>query len=221
MSEIVLTGDGSHSIYVKELDEHYHSVHGALAESSHVFIKEGLKSIQKNDVRIMEMGLGTGLNAFLTLLEGERSGQRIEYWALEKYPVTRDVTDKLNYPDLFTDTKRNVFPLIHDCPWNEINRITDRFSLEKILADIRTVDIAGSFDLVYYDAFSPGKQPELWTDEIFRKVFNAMAPGGLLTTYTSKSDVRRAMTSVGFAVEKLPGPSGKREMVRARKDLGL
>ena len=219
MSEIVFTRDGSHTIYVKELDEHYHSTHGAIAESMHVFIEAGLRSIKKKYIRILEMGFGTGLNAYLSLMDTKSTATEIHYTGIEKFPLPRELIETLNYPEFFPCENIENFLKLHDCPWNEPISIRNDFILTKIDGDIRTISLTDQTDIVFYDAFGPGKQPELWTKEIFRKIFLAMSPGGLLTTYTVKGEVRRAMSTAGFRVEKLPGPPGKREMLRAYKNL--
>ncbi len=219
MAEIVITGDGSHSIYVREMDEHYHSTYGALAESTHVFINAGLNCISKKEIRVFEMGFGTGLNAFLTFMQTAGTGTRVRYTGIEKYPLPKEITSELNYPDFFPPGSREVFGKIHDCAWNQAIEIRKDFHLVKIRGDIAASNIADKFDLVYFDAFAPEKQPGLWTTDIFRKIYDSMLPGGILTSYASKGEVRRSMASAGFRVEKLPGPPGKREFVRALKPL--
>jgi tRNA U34 5-methylaminomethyl-2-thiouridine-forming methyltransferase MnmC len=219
MSEIKITADGSHTLYVKDLDEHYHSIHGAIAESKHIFIDAGLLFLKKNDIRIIEMGFGTGLNAFMTLMEAEQTGINVFYTGIEKYPVSTDLTSQLNYADFFPEEYMEDYLKINDSPWNDTITIRNNFQLRKIEADIRDYQIDEFVDLVYYDAFAPDKQPELWTDEIFQRFFQAMNPGGILTTYAAKGKVRRSMIGAGFHVERIPGPPGKREMLRAIKNL--
>ena len=219
MSEIVLTGDGSHTLYVKELDEHYHSTHGAITESRHVFIEAGYLFVKKQQINILEMGFGTGLNAFMTLMEANKTQARIQYTGIEKFPLSTEAIRILNYPDLFPEQFRKAFYSIHEGPWNKTYSLSKNFTLTKIKADLCDHLIKGSANLVYYDAFAPDKQPELWSVEIFRKIHKALSPEGILTTYAVKGEVRRALVSAGFRVEKLPGPPGKREMLRARKVL--
>ena len=219
MSEIKITADGSHTLYVKELDEHYHSTHGAIAESKHIFIDSGLLFLKKNDIRIIEMGFGTGLNAFMTLMEAKQTGLNVFYTGIEKYPVSTDLTSELNYADFFPEEYMEDYLKISDSPWNDTITIRNNFQLRKIEADIRDYQIDEFVDLVYYDAFAPDKQPELWTDEIFQRFFQAMNPGGILTTYAAKGKVRRSMVGAGFHVERIPGPPGKREMLRASKNM--
>lgn len=218
MPELITTEDGSHSLYVKELDEHYHSVHGAVTESVHVFIDAGLKAVPGNHINIFEMGFGTGLNAFLTLVEILGSEKTVHYTGLEKFPLEAGILASLNYASLFHENKGEFFHLLHKAPWNENTEINDEFMLEKKEGDIRSLDIRDQFDLVYFDAFAPDKQPELWTTDIFSRIFRSMKPGSIFTTYCSKSQVRRNLAKAGFQVEKLPGPPGKRDMTRAWKD---
>jgi len=219
MSSIVITGDGSHTIYNNELDEHYHSKHGAIAESMHVFIREGLNTINKKTISILEIGLGTGLNVYLTIKVLKSTRVKVKYTSIEKFPLSVDLVEKLNYPDFFPEDNADILMKIHTCPWNQPVSFYENFILTKRLGDIQNIQIEDRFDLVYYDAFGPEKQPELWTYDIFRKIYLALNSGGILTTYAVKGDVRRAMVSAGFSVEKLAGPPGKREMLRATRRL--
>ena len=215
--KLVITEDGSHTLYVKELDEHYHSLHGALTESRHVFIEAGLNALNINHINIFEMGFGTGLNAFLTLIETGRSGKTVSYTGLEKFPLAIGVLASLNYESLFPGAEGKMFQAIHNIPWNESTGISNEFRLEKKEGDICRLDTQDRYDLVYFDAFAPDKQPELWTAEIFNRIFRSMKPSSILTTYSSKGQVRRNLAEAGFRVEKLPGPPGKRDMTRAWK----
>lgn len=216
--EIRITNDGSHTLFVKELDEHYHSHFGAITESRHVFINAGLKALDKNHIRIFEMGFGTGLNAFLTLAESIGTDKSIHYTGLEKSPLGRKIYSSLNYTSLLPDTDRNYFMGLHECPWNKDVVISKEFTLKKIEGDITCFENSGQFDLIYFDAFGPDKQPELWTTEIFFGIYLSMRSGSILTTYSSKGQVRRNMEKAGFRVEKLGGPPGKIDMTRAWKD---
>ena len=215
---IVTTKDGSHTLYSAKLDEHYHSLFGAVTESMHIFIDAGLKAAGRDNLNILEMGFGTGLNAFLTLLEIQDTGKSVHYTGLEKFPLNTDILRSLNYSSLFPEKEGKLFYLLHDSPWNLSSVITDELTLKKIEIDICDFDNHDQYDLVYFDAFSPEKQPELWTTDIFLKVFRSMRSGSVLTTYSSKGQVRRNMAEAGFRVEKIPGPPGKRDMIRARKD---
>lgn len=218
--KIIKTGDSSSTLFVPELDEHYHSYKGAVQESQHVFIKNGLEekaNTQKN-LSILEIGLGTGLNAYLTLkyilVNTEIS---INYTALEKYPLDFDLVKQLNYASDSNNKERKLFSDIHQASWNMEVSITERFRLMKKEADLTKTDAFQPFDLVYFDAFAPEKQPEMWDEEIFRRLFRFMNPEGILVTYCAKGEVRRRMKRSGFNVERLPGPPGKREMLRAIK----
>ncbi|MFN8288840.1 MAG: tRNA (5-methylaminomethyl-2-thiouridine)(34)-methyltransferase MnmD [Chitinophagaceae bacterium] len=221
--KIILTEDGSHSISVPALNVTYHSVHGAIAESQHVFIQAGLLDAQILEYTgvhsILEIGFGTGLNALLSFAEAEKHKNRIYYTALEPFPLEEEKINLLNYCDLLNrpDYKPR-FQKMHDCGWEEMFEISAYFRLTKhrsALADLSAPD--ESFNIVYFDAFAPAAQPELWTKEAFEKLYRLMTPGGILVTYCSKGEVRRAMQAAGFMVEKIPGPKGKREMVRAKK----
>lgn len=217
MPEIVTTKDGSHSIYVQALDEHYHSVHGAITESQHVFVEAGLKQLKKNHIRILEMGFGTGLNALLTLAEASKSDISIVYTGIERYPLERTITDLLNYESIIDPAWKGILKRIHDSQWQQEVLIKPGFILKKIQCDMHEMDEVDEFDLVFFDAFAPKKQPELWTENLFRQIFRSMRSNSILTTYSSKGMVRRNLKAAGFRVEKIPGPPGKREMTRAYK----
>ncbi|HOW26326.1 MAG TPA: tRNA (5-methylaminomethyl-2-thiouridine)(34)-methyltransferase MnmD [Bacteroidales bacterium] len=217
--EIVRTADGSSTLFVPGLNEHYHSVHGAVQESMHVFIGCGLLALPAMlpAVHVFEMGFGTGLNALLTYYNTIGSDQEVLYTAIDAYPIQQDITERLNYPG-FLDYQdaSEVNKRITGSPWGESVHIGRRFTLARILARIQEYDFQGYYDLVYYDAFSPVVQPECWVPEIFFRIFQHMNPGGILVTYSSKGSVRRALHQAGFIVEKLPGPPGKREILRGR-----
>ena len=216
--ELVETADGSKTLYIPDFDEHYHSVHGALSEAQHVYVKHGLKSTPKTKLSILEMGFGTGLNAFLTCLENRTLHKEIKYTALEPYPLSHDLANEMEYVGLagFED-EEFVFKQIHQCSWANIHTIEQCFTLQKLETTIQNFMFQNTFDLVYYDAFAPRVQPELWTEEIFAKVFSAMNVGAILVTYCAKGYVKRNLKAVGFKVESLEGPPGKREMTRAKK----
>jgi len=216
---LIKTDDGSHTLFLPEIDEHYHSTHGAIQESKHVFIEAGLKQMQKNELTIFEVGFGTGLNSFLTYLETENTHLKINYYCIEKYPLTDEIYQSLNYADEKRGNEGTVFQLMHHSSWNVMTEIDARFNLTKIDADIITFDFSNlpQFDLIYFDAFAPNKQPELWTSEMFQQLYNKCNPGGILVTYCAKGEIRRKLQSVGFNVERLNGPPGKREMLRGIK----
>lgn len=218
--EIVLTEDGSHSILVPGSGLTYHSIHGAIGESMHVFIGAGLRALKPapGPVYIFEMGFGTGLNALLTCMEAEQMQRKINYHAIESAPLDQSVISKINFCDrLGRPGLQPVFERLHTAAWNEKTSITPFFSLHKTNADIVDYEMKDQVQLIYFDAFAPDAQPELWTTSIFRKLLQWLVPGGVLVTYSSKGEVRRAMQAAGFRVEKLPGAPPKREMIRAAK----
>lgn len=220
--KIITTADGSNTIHLVEWDEHYHSIHGAIQEANHVFIKHGLlffvESFPKSSsIAILEIGFGTGLNAYITLIKTEQLKVAIDYVGVEAFPITDEELGALNYSEQLETTKSEEFNSIHAVPWEEKQSITPQFSLTKQKKFFTEINDQEKFDLIYFDAFGARVQPELWTEEVFQKMYNAMRPNGVLVTYSAKGSVRRAMIAVGFSVEKLPGPPGKREMLRARK----
>ncbi|MCF8357845.1 MAG: tRNA (5-methylaminomethyl-2-thiouridine)(34)-methyltransferase MnmD [Prolixibacteraceae bacterium] len=216
---IVLTADGSYTIEIPEMNEHYHSVNGAITESEHVFINAGFKKIVQKDISILEVGFGTGLNALLTLETSLRENLTINYTGIEKYPLSAPEVKKLNYAAITDNTLTENFSKIHECKWNQRVNITPNFSIYKVKTDFRHVKLSstGPFNLVYFDAFAPGKHPDLWTKEVFSKIFDNCMPGALFVTYCAMGKVRRNLTETGFRVERIPGPPGKREMLRAVK----
>ena len=216
---IITTEDGSSSVFVESLKQSYHSTHGAMAESQHIFIKDGLEYFHpKKSVNILEIGFGTGLNALLTLKFVRQNNFVVNYFAVEKYPLNLEEVQKLNYASLLEEVNQEDFMKIHSCPWEEEIVLYDNFSLHKSLIDIRLMHLKENwFEVVFFDAFSPDKQPELWSESVFRLIYESMKKGGVLTTYSVKGDVKRALKSVGFAIEKIPGPKGKREILRAQK----
>ncbi len=215
----MLTEDGSHTIYLPEIDEHYHSVHGAIQESMHIYIEQGLLKTNQKEISILEIGFGTGLNAFLTYCFSHSMNLSINYLALEKYPLNETEYSQLNYPVQVFQEYRLFFEQLHQAKWNTWVEIAPGFRIQKLGADLLTFqfDPLLQFDLVYYDAFAPGKQPEMWTDEVIQKISLAVKNGGLLLTYCAKGSVRRALTSSGFQMERLPGPAGKKEILRGKK----
>jgi len=216
-TELLITEDGSHTLFVPEIDECYHSSHGAIQESRHIFIEAGLKMCFKNEINILEIGFGTGLNAFLALIEGERAGKKINYTTLEKFPVELEMINNLNFANQLESNKISFFQFMHQSEWNKVIEITPQFLLTKIECDFTSYNIESQYDVVFFDAFSPEKQPEMWTEEQFSKIFQHCNPGAILTTYCAKGIVRRALQNVGFKVERLDGPPGKREILRASK----
>jgi tRNA U34 5-methylaminomethyl-2-thiouridine-forming methyltransferase MnmC len=218
--EIIFTSDHSHSIAVPAMNVTYHSTHGAIQESMHVFIEAGYNHIagNKNGISIFEMGFGTGLNALLTIAAAEKKQQKVYYETVETEPLEASMYSRLNYckqlnrPDL-----QPLFELLHGADWNGPVELTPYFSFKKNLITLTEFSGDCLFDLIYFDAFAPEVQPDLWTTGVFKKLYGLMEPGAVLTTYCSKSIVRKAMAEAGLAVEKIPGPPHKREMVRAAK----
>lgn len=216
----VITKDGSYTISIPEMNVTYHSHHGAIQESMHVFINAGLKYVSETlkltDIYIFEMGFGTGLNALLALLEAEKNQLTIHYTTVEMFPLQVDEIILMNYCEqLHRKDLEPVFQQLHQCDWEKDISITPFFTLHKIKKDLQNFTASKLQNLIFYDAFAPSAQPELWTKEIFEKLYKMLLPGGILVTYCSKSDVRRAMQAAGLIVEKIQGPRGKREMVRA------
>lgn len=218
--KLILTNDGSHSIEIPEVNLTYHSIHGAIQESKYVFIREGLlhfiNRTPKNTISIFEVGLGTGLNALLTAMEIEGDGRKVYYEAVELFPLEIDLAQSLNYCEhLGHHEMKPMFDQIHTCEWETEIPISPGFVLKKIKKNLVNFEVSATFDLVYFDAFAPNEQPELWTSDIFDKMFSLLSPGGILVTYCSKGSVQRSMRSSGFKIEKIAGPPGKREMIRA------
>lgn len=212
-----ITEDGSHTLYMPELDEHYHSVYGAVQEAIHVYINAGLNYSSRKEINVLEAGFGTGLNTFLTYIEAEKQNKLINYTSVELYPLEKEIVGNLNYSETLNHKDTKVFASLHKAPWNEETKISNQFILNKIQADLTKYYFTGIYDVVYYDAFAPEVQPELWSVDIFKRIYDSMRPGGILTTYCVKGIVKRALLDCGFTIERLPGPPGKREMLRATK----
>ena len=216
--DLITTRDGSHTLEVPSLKERYHSIHGAIQESKHVFIEMGLCYFSSDPISILEVGFGTGLNAFLTFLETKDQEILINYHALEPFPLPSSCTTKLNYLQLLKAGKfQEIFNLMHQTPWNQAIQITPQYKFQKSLHQVQDTNYKTEFELIYYDAFAPHAQAEMWNEAIFIKMITALKSGGILVTYCAKGDVRRTMQKVGFQVQKLPGPPGKREMLRGLK----
>lgn len=227
--KIITTADGSKTIQIEEWNEQYHSVHGAIQEANHVFLKHGLlffiKNIKNSEnkpeskvpIEILEIGFGTGLNAFLTLMEAEKQNVSINYVGVEGYPVLLEEIDQLNYIELISKSHHSKFQNMHTIPWEKPAVISRNFQLEKQERFFEDLSDSFIYDIIYFDAFGARVQPHLWTEAIFKIMFEALKPNGILVTYAAKGSVRRAMQAVGFEVERLPGPPGKREMLRAQK----
>ncbi|MCM4153207.1 methyltransferase domain-containing protein [Arenibacter sp. N53] len=216
--KIITTADGSKTIQIEEWNEQYHSIHGAVQEAYHVFIKNGLSLFQNRALSILEIGFGTGLNALITLLESEKHGLEVAYTGVEAYPVVPKELEQLGYGGALDakDFEQHFFKM-HQTSWEKSHQITAGFSLTKQQLDFKEISDVNIFDLIYFDAFGARVQPELWTEEVFSIMYRALKKDGVLVTYSAKGSVRRAMQAVGFIVERLPGPPGKREMLRALK----
>lgn len=225
--ELIKTKDGSNTIYIPDWNEHYHSKHGAVQEALHVFITNGLHKLKnKSSIHILEYGFGTGLNFLLTLLISKQDNSEIFYTALEKYPLNIDDIKPLAYEKILTNiipnsNKMEIYELlmkIHNLSWSDFEEVTEKVSLKKLEVDFKDFsEKSQSYDLVYFDAFGKRVQPELWTEDIFENIYNLLKPNGLFTTYACNGDTKRALIKVGFEVEKVPGPPGKREMINAWK----
>lgn len=217
--EIIVTADGSSTIHLPEWNEQYHSKHGAIQEAKHVFIKSGLSLFSNSKISILEIGFGTGLNSFITFLEAEKLNLVVDYVGVEAYPVGIEELEKLNYvSELNAENSANIFQQMHQQKWEEKTDLSTEFYLTKRKQFFNEINDENTFDLIYFDAFGARVQPELWTEKIFEKMFISLKKGGVLVTYSAKGSVRRAMQTVGFKVERLPGPPGKREMLRATKE---
>jgi tRNA U34 5-methylaminomethyl-2-thiouridine-forming methyltransferase MnmC len=217
MNELILTSDGSHTIYVPELNDHYHSIHGAVQESSHIFISNGLEVCKADPLSIFEIGFGTGLNALLTAVICSSGNRMVNYTAIEKYPLDNSIITSLNHHQFAGEKGKEIFNMIHASPWNISINICRNFNLKKIESDLTKEQIQGRYDLIYFDAFGPDKQPGMWTREIFEGISSVTNKNGIFVTYSAKGDVKRNLKACGFDVTLLPGPPGKRQMIRAVK----
>jgi tRNA U34 5-methylaminomethyl-2-thiouridine-forming methyltransferase MnmC len=218
--ELLLTSDGSHTILSARYGVSYHSRFGAVQESRHIFIDAALhyKALAQSSLSILEMGLGTGLNALLTLQESRRKGLQIRYTGVEAYPVQPEQYRQLNFIEMLqTPELEAPFRLIHEGPWGEPVELDEHFSFTKWKCLFEEFEPEPVYDIVYFDAFAPNAQPELWEIPVLEKMYRALLPGGVLTTYCAKGSVKRNLKSLGFVVESLEGPPGKREMTRAIK----
>ena len=220
MSRFVIqdTADGSKTLFVPQLDEHYHSVKGALTESQHIFIRMGFLHSQLSTLHVLEVGFGTGLNAFLTLLEAEKNHRTTYYTSLELNPLPVDTIREMNYAQIVAADRADDYLNLHLAPWDRPVALHPCFTLEKVKADYTRWQPTSGYDLIYFDAFAPEKQPEMWSQELFDKLYRSMNPQGILVTYCAKGVVRRMLQASGFNVERLPGPpGGKREILRGTK----
>ena len=217
LNKIITTGDGSHTILVPELNEHYHSVHGAVQESTFIFINSGFEVCKADPINIFEVGFGTGLNTLLTAVKCKNSSRAVNYTTIEKFPLDLKIIKSLNHHNFAGDKGLEIYNSIHSSPWNDSVNIFENFNLKKIKGDLITDTISGSYDLIYFDAFGPDKQPEMWTITMFEHIAAITNKEGILVTYSAKGEVKRNLRACGFEVTLLPGPPGKREIIRAIK----
>jgi tRNA U34 5-methylaminomethyl-2-thiouridine-forming methyltransferase MnmC len=217
MSELIITSDGSHTIFVPELNEHYHSIHGAVQESALVYIKNGLDFCETNPLNIFEVGFGTGLNALLTAITGTQKKRIIHYTSIEKHPLPDNLVETLNHWSFAGEQGKEIFDKIHNSEWGSFEKINEYFYLKKIYCDLVRDQVEGKFDLIYFDAFGPDKQPDMWTSRVFETISEITVSGGIFVTYSAKGGVKRLLRANGFKVAMLSGPPGKREMIRAIK----
>ncbi len=219
--KVVLTQDGSSSLFVPQFNQCYHSIHGAIQESEHIFIHHGLNAdilSDRQELHIFEMGFGTGLNALLTMLH--QNDRKIYYTAVEKYPLEQAEIQSLNYVQQLSEYEsvQDFFSLLHQAPFDKEVAVTPQFSILKLNTSLLDVSLSrNGYNLVYFDAFSPDMQPELWSEEVFLQLYQSMTNNSILLTYSTKGIVKRALRTAGFTIEKLPGPAGKREILRAKK----
>ena len=215
---IITTNDGSHTLLVPELNEQYHSIHGAIKEAEHVFLKMGLDEFVRSNkvsVNVFEVGFGTGLNALLSAQWATSKQKKLAYTSIEKFPVSKKEFQQLNYGNIVHGSE--IYTKITDAKWNDFTTISNAFKLRKLKLDLRKDTLPNGFDVVFFDAFAPNKQPELWDTLVFEKIYGIMSENSLMVTYCCQGQAKRNMISAGFEVEKVPGPPGKREMLRARK----
>jgi tRNA U34 5-methylaminomethyl-2-thiouridine-forming methyltransferase MnmC len=216
-----VTGDGSHTLFVPELNENYHSYHGAYAEAVHVFIETGLRSAfdQFEKVNVFEVGFGTGLNATLAYEFASKSHKSVSYTGIEKFPLEMEIIHQLNYKEFWKDSSLDTaFEKMHTVPWNEAVQMNEDFIFKKLDGAVQDYIFENNhYHLIFFDAFAPEKQPDMWTVELFKKLFDSLQPKGTLVTYCAKGQFKRDLKAAGFEVETLPGPPGKREMVRGAK----
>ncbi len=215
--QVKVTGDGSHTLYVPLIDEHYHSHFGALTESKHIFIEAGFNHYTSENVSLLEIGFGTGLNALLTAQAAEKQHRKVSYTSLEKYPLPAEIVSILNHPEAAGLADKTLFDAIHNASWGSNVTITPWFMLHKIEMDLTKDPVKGMYDLIYFDAFGPDKQPEMWTNEVLMKIAQVTHQGSVFVTYSAKGSLKRILKDLGFEVNHLPGPPGKRVITCAIK----
>lgn len=218
-TQILHTEDGSMTLRLDEMDETYHSTHGALTEALHVYIKNGFERRTMEHINILEVGFGTGLNALVTAdaFLKQNKIKSVHYHTLEKYPVASEIINQLNYGEMLLENREELFTAIHKAPWEKDEEVIKGFTIHKQEIDLLTDTLSGSFDLVYYDAFAPSKQAEMWQQEIIKKVVDVMNDKALLSTYCVQGNAKRAFKACGLELKRLPGPPGKRQMLIGKK----
>jgi tRNA U34 5-methylaminomethyl-2-thiouridine-forming methyltransferase MnmC len=212
--DLINTADGSNTLYVPSLNEQFHSLHGAITESMHVYINSALKLVNKKEISIFEIGFGTGLNAYLSAIFAFENDKSIFYYSIDNQIIDNKIIELLNYPEII-NKNQDIFYLIHKAKWNNTEKIHNNFFLNKILYNILDYDFNLNADIIFYDAFCPKVQPELWTFDILKKVTSMLLTEGIFVTYSSKGSVKRDLQLIGLKVEKIPGPQGKKEIIRA------
>jgi tRNA U34 5-methylaminomethyl-2-thiouridine-forming methyltransferase MnmC len=217
LNRIIKTSDGSDTIFVTDLNEHYHSIHGAVQESTFIFIENGFDFCKADPLSIFEVGFGTGLNALLTAVKSMAGEREVNYTSIEKDPVSSSIISSLNHSGFAGKDGREIYNSIHSSPWNSAINICRNFNLTKIHGDLTSIQLSGKYDLIYFDAFGPDKQPGMWTREMFELIASITGKDGVFVTYSAKGEVRRNLQACGFEVHLLPGPPGKRQIIRGVK----
>ena len=217
--KVIETADGSKTLFIPEMDEQYHSINGALTESDYVFLDKGYRHHPSASPKIFEVGFGSGLNALLTALEAERSKRLTHFTSIEKYPLTGEEIKILDYGSLLSDNGNEIFNQLHSAEWETDIQISEYFTLHKTKGDLKSqaIKISDGYDIIYFDAFGPDKQPDMWETAILSKIYDTCADGAIFVTYSAKGEIRRRLESCGFKMERLPGPPGKRQMLRGIK----
>ena len=216
--EIIVTEDGSKTIYLPHLDETYHSSHGAIQEALHVFIMNGLEGVEGDEITIFEMGFGTGLNALLAYRFAKQTGKRVVYHGIEAFPVALDVAKEMDYISKLEADLNTVFEWMHSVEWDAELQFDELFTFKKVHAKIEDYDVeVAKYDVIFYDAFGPRAQSDMWAPSILEKMYNGTKENKFLVTYCAKGQVKRDLKALGYTIEALPGPPGKREMTRAWK----
>ncbi len=221
--QIINTGDGSQTLYIPEIDEQYHSVNGAITESNYVYIEKGYLYNANKNPTVLEVGFGTGLTCLLTALLAEKQKRPTTFYTIEKYPLDKKIIQQLKYGEIVSNEAQVLFKKIHDCKWDMPIQISKYFNLVKLQSDLLENDLKEirNCDVIYFDAFGPDKQPEMWQPQILRKIYSITATNGVFVTYSAKGVVRRQLAKCGFEMERLPGPPGKIQMLRGIKKVSV